>query len=516
MSAYTGRYQSRLFNFIAEQSVRLTDTTAKAFRHARFAAQNAVRVALYPLYALVQSVRRVSPSFHASANAANALPDADSPIRDTLDEVRRLDISETPVRGIASSRCDRHLLLVTAENEVLDVLSPQQQHHLDRYLLKTVATYWHKTLDIARPTPKPYPVRIFQRWLGWMQRSPLAVSLNWFDEATLPPVTDKTRQFPPLSMSLSALSPEAVAALDRRIAYLESEYFLPIAEDPEPWPTKLRTILQAAIDYFFGEEETVSPQIQGTEAIQPRQSHLDNSSQRLREVIQQAIAYFFGEASSQPLPSPRLPDSREADVTSDPWLSEAATSTQPQLEATGAIEPRQTDLDTQESTVYYRVQVLIAAAIAYFFGFETTDTATSSRFQDNPRSAVLPDPWSSEASPSQLPGSATPASFAASPTIPHPASVSVTSRGSLATATSPTSGDLQVRDTVEGEAAIAPRHSYPREDWQPEFKPEWIDASVMDSSYVKHPLEIILEWLDRIMLKIETWIGNLLNRLFKT
>ena len=116
MSTYTGRYQSRFFNFVAEQSLRLSTATAKAARHVRFAAQTAVQAVLYPVYAIFQTARRLDRQFSSRSRQANPLPACDRPIEDVLEEVERLNLTSEPIRGIASSRADGQLQLVSPEN----------------------------------------------------------------------------------------------------------------------------------------------------------------------------------------------------------------------------------------------------------------------------------------------------------------------------------------------------------------------------------------------------------------
>jgi hypothetical protein len=40
----------------------------------------------------------------------------------------------------------------------------------------------------------------------------------------------------------------------------------------------------------------------------------------------------------------------------------------------------------------------------------------------------------------------------------------------------------------------------------PESQPNWLDAKVTSTGYIKHPLEKILEWLDHMMVKVEAAI----------
>jgi len=38
--------------------------------------------------------------------------------------------------------------------------------------------------------------------------------------------------------------------------------------------------------------------------------------------------------------------------------------------------------------------------------------------------------------------------------------------------------------------------------------PDWLEAQVTSTGYIKHPLEKILGWLDRVMVKVEEAIAK--------
>jgi hypothetical protein len=48
---------------------------------------------------------------------------------------------------------------------------------------------------------------------------------------------------------------------------------------------------------------------------------------------------------------------------------------------------------------------------------------------------------------------------------------------------------------------------------QVEAKPDWIETNATSIGYVKHPLEKILEWLDRVILWLEEILVTVLGRL---
>lgn len=239
-SASSGRYQSRLFNFVHQRSRRLTEQCGRAFRHFKVATSRIAPLVLYPIYLLFQSTRATGKQMHQAVQQSlpklqaddtdsqpqTTPPSADTPIQQVLLLVDALPSEEaisthsqdktdhplTPspshnravIQGIATQLSSRTLVLIAAQNEILDILTPQQQQKLQEQITKEVADYWR-----------------YQR---------LAHS-------------DKQR---------FTLNPyQALAFLDRTVAYLESNQA--IARDATAAGTlRIQALIWAAIDYFFG------------------------------------------------------------------------------------------------------------------------------------------------------------------------------------------------------------------------------------------------------------------------
>lgn len=119
----TGRYQSRLFSYLSQQSLRLQDKANQAWRQVKIATVWGVQIALYPIYfafqstrlvnrQLRQAVRQVVPQLKAVqqgfqegfqagkiqvSEAAQPLLTADTPIRNTLETVQALLSDWSPI-----------------------------------------------------------------------------------------------------------------------------------------------------------------------------------------------------------------------------------------------------------------------------------------------------------------------------------------------------------------------------------------------------------------------------------
>jgi len=103
------------------------------------------------------------------------------------------------IRGIATQLEDRTLVLVTTVNQILDVLTAEQQLRLKQQIVWELANYYYDQRHLhllqkpfSRQLPpivdREYllpPVRAFWQFMGWMQRSPVAIATNLFQEATL-------------------------------------------------------------------------------------------------------------------------------------------------------------------------------------------------------------------------------------------------------------------------------------------------------------------------------------------
>lgn len=248
----SGRYQSKLFNFLSRQSWQLRHQSAKTWRQAKVAAVWTVQILLYPVYVtfqsarllnrqLQQAARQVVPLLRAAARSLSAQPTlpADAPIQQLLQDLSQLEVhlpsaassdlalalthsakqphrthtaellvattdltASLQVRGMASMLGTGGLVLVTAENQILDLLTPAQQKHLTQRMAWELAGYWRQQKRLGFPNPQPRstylplpspqqnalpPIRAWRGLMAWMQRSAVAVSANLFQESRLKP-----------------------------------------------------------------------------------------------------------------------------------------------------------------------------------------------------------------------------------------------------------------------------------------------------------------------------------------
>lgn len=240
-----GRFQSRVFSQLSQRSLRLRDQVGRWVRHSQVAAVWSIQIVLYPLYAGFQALRTANRQFsqarpttvpllqaiqHAVSRLLGldpeppTLPSASDPILQTLAllqpwlepdaglqtvgvSARSVAIAPTSppsadsqptVQGIASCLESQRLLLVSADNRLLDGLTVPQQLRLRQGIAEALASYWRDrrrhalsqtpVLPLPLPPRSPsliLPVQWFYRLMAWEQQSQVAIAADLFRESTL-------------------------------------------------------------------------------------------------------------------------------------------------------------------------------------------------------------------------------------------------------------------------------------------------------------------------------------------
>ncbi|MEQ9235875.1 hypothetical protein [Coleofasciculus sp. E2-BRE-01] len=355
MSASTpGRYRSRLFNLINHHSRRFIDRGERAIRHLKVAAVWGTQILLYPIYMVVQASLTAGRQLSAEAKTGwirlKALtqsqppeqpPAVDTPIQRVLQEVETLPLPEpspwnstgrlkpqlhkqnlptqvsqssrVEIQGVATLLATQTLVLVSVANEILDILTPEQQQKLAARIsweLANLYRQWRlvdnlKASGVQRQLShlaKPslfLPFRLFWQLMAWVQTSPVAIALNLFGESTLVPVRDSAFSEPasdaeiPQNLAsywLERLTPGGtLAAIDDTIAQWESHPLQTSNHVAIALRHRSQTLLQTFKTSF------ITPR-QPTDPTQTSTSH----PFWLVGLIYAAIDYFFGQRSSHP------------------------------------------------------------------------------------------------------------------------------------------------------------------------------------------------------------------------
>ncbi len=527
-SGSSGRYQSRLFNFVHQQSRRVTQQWEHTFRHLQVATKWGVEVLLYPVYLLFQSSESSGKTLHTKEPQTRlklqpndtdfqpeTLPNADSPIQNVLEAVNYLSSDEpasTPtkaaehfnplallevfrlkfveknsnltkssnitanqavslnpsqlenalqqrlpiVRGIATNLMNRNLVLVTADNEILDILTPEQQAKLEDRIINEVANYWQSwRLIVAKKETQLLP-----------QIDRLLAKLTDVNPAKIPVLAEGV---PKDLLNTDRL----LAFLDIAIAKLESNGLVPVQERSQ----EIVQVAQTQLNIFlYGKE-----QLAAKGEIAPNTDGLETHSQNFQALIEAALNYFFGVGNRKTLETTisneRLPGKlfssrlRKAlsksplvenqDLTDDPWLT-------------------WNDLFGDTKTVADKPVTLSGGknpALA--------PSLSIGHFPQNNLSVKQPKIGSGLVKRKQ------PSSNLAS---------SQKTSGKVASVKQTQTRISQTKsESRKGEILQQQFH----QSSQVEAQPDWIETTATSTGYEKHPLEQLLEWLDYIMVWLE-------------
>ncbi len=271
----SGTYQSRVFTFISNRTNRLKDTCSKGWRHLKVAVVWSSQILLYPIHLLAQTTKILPPQISPRSSTQ---PVSDINIEQALNLVAgigdpmeiaasrrsspKLTGIKPIIRGLSSLLIDRQLVLVTTENQILDILTLSQQQEIRRRIGFDLATSWHQwqtgqlpdnnsrslltsIADRDRDSSSP---SLFDRWQNWLQKiktkiplippasistsepiSPPQLSPNHYSFTPKPPQLNRffeLPQLPPLKESLSQniVANQPIASIQDTIVKLQPDW----------------------------------------------------------------------------------------------------------------------------------------------------------------------------------------------------------------------------------------------------------------------------------------------------
>ncbi|MFH7025424.1 MAG: hypothetical protein ACHBN1_08455 [Heteroscytonema crispum UTEX LB 1556] len=370
-SASPGRYQSRLFNFVNQQSRRFKEKYSRSFRHLQVATKWSLQALFYPVYLLIQkAVESVGNQLQTAEPPSRVHlqgqdpdfqlepPAPDIPIQRVLKAVENLPSASTlqlnmgVVQGIAAQLENRNLVLVSTKNEILDILTPQQQIKLEDRIISEVANYWHY-LRITAVKNETALLPEIDRLLTKLTSGNTQEIPVLSEGATIEEKKEESIE----SQSLLETAP-ALAFLDTVVAELESNTLVPLSRVTKTAQQRGLELIQVAKTQFniflYGKQQS---DVNGQLAL-PAGDLEETQTSKIKALIWGAINYFFGKdkgkkleqttsvnsvsnSVSQSLPrsaeakpqSKRLPQSasqvalptsqnlQDDDSEEDPWLS---------------------------------------------------------------------------------------------------------------------------------------------------------------------------------------------------
>lgn len=356
----SGPYQSQLFNWISRRSRRWQDRASQSLRQVKVAVRWGAQLLLYPIYLLLQTqlgakLRAVQDWQLLEGAAVNLADEAallavDAPIQTVLqaiqicwDEESLISEGQAPettagcvnpagdlatfrksqppakstalaatqkLRGIATQLNSRTLVLVTAANQVLEILTPEQQQELQQRIVEELTRYGTQRRSPVQPSlsalqtpPQISPLR--RRWQQlriWFQTRiilksshPQASTLTLRRGVNLKP---KASLIPKALLANSTrfgstISLRVLARIDRAVVGLE-QHFQPSLRGQQVPESNPRGFLSLRLPFAL----RLLPKPQDRLG----ESHLQPSPQteanpwRLQRLIQAAIDYFWGRS----------------------------------------------------------------------------------------------------------------------------------------------------------------------------------------------------------------------------
>ncbi|ACK66490.1 hypothetical protein PCC8801_2481 [Rippkaea orientalis PCC 8801] len=501
-SSSSSPYKSRLFNFLNRQSLQLRDRLHRTTRHLKLAATWGIQLVLYPVYVVVQAGRTARKRLGQATTIADnstVFLESDRPINRILQEIDPLlltteeenDHQITPkltFQGIANLLENRHLVLVSKDNQTLDLLSFSQQKTLENHIRLETANYYYENrlkYHQTRITPGLIssfsnasnnvlpPIRLFWQTMRWVQTSPVAIKLNLFEESSL------------------GVSPQEIEMIN---------------VDFESSLQDIKMLIQQTINDLDKTETK--------KALTSQESALQvlPYSVNLRELVDQI-----------PLESLVKPVKEWGDK----------------------LEKQAKESLQDQTGNPFAIKMLIFAAIDYFFGQTSVNTKLQQSSSSNyslPSQKLaykpLDDPWLSwddlyqelsAKSPHPSVSLSPPALLQSSNLPPKPRkSEKKRLKRQLKRQNEPKA--IKKRQTVHHEIVTEEKiersvsnvslsstslNKLEHQDNSPDILPDWIETKAKSTGYVKHPLVHILEWLDRIILWVEEWVVKCWNWLQK-
>jgi hypothetical protein len=551
-SASSERYQSRLFNFVHKQSRRWSEGVGRTFRHLQVAASWSLEALMYPVFMLIQkAVESANKQLHAGqqpqrlqlqaqANDTDFQPKtppvADIPIQQVLQAVESLQLqsrvksqeskvksqesnitptlplppspnSPTPplspsphllhIRGIASDLSNRQLVLVSPNNEILDILTPQQQQLLEDRIIAEVANYW-RCWRLSQVKEETKVLSEINNLLIKLTSSSSENNLPALSSGNV----DKNIGYSSLLNTGRSLS-----LLDAAVAKLETNTLEPVSR--ASW--QLIQVLQTQFQIFIYGKEQITTNTQTVVVA----NHLNNQTSNIKNLIWAAVNFFFGERQAKKLeqttPKNRTPEALPISPNQR-FLQHSISQTfikKPQLQL------NEVDLWLSESDLFGDFQAvsepannnvsnqqLVASTSTPNSTLSTTQKAISSlqNFIHRFKSITLPLKSKSSAGLVQRQKPI----LDLTPTQKQSAK--------LATDTQTASTISQLEKQSDRTKISQRRH---RQTSEVEAKPDWIETKAKIVGYDKHLLEQILELLDSTMLWLEELFVSIFQMLQK-
>ena len=622
-NGYYGPYQSRLLNFISKQSRQVADNCDRTWRQVKQGTLTATQILLYPAYLLVQSSRMlgrqlresslkvdlpelqefgedenpdlpqnwwggeiseqssIAQILHLAQNLLNSSQTATTltnfPLlvhpaikfsgqtakhqtTSVLEQLANTQLKpQLKVEAIASFIPARTLVLVGHENQILDILTPEQQELLESRITWEVANGGPERREIAQKELKfnlglesaakksqlP-PVRRFWELMAWLQTSPVALKRNQFGESIFAVKKSIDRNLILVQKAIAPIAPAKIPqpsiaasnSIDDNTPKLETYFNSKL--DRAAIPLSFVTLLdRAAVNL---EEFTLPPSAKNTvePAVIPRVKNntsgtginLDVSARDILEKYAKNIEQMIWSSVDQLLgKETAASDHTEKSVAIQYYLkqqqSKEDTENTPEVDRPwlnwqdlfGEPAPQkliEASSEAEKSQVIPKVKPPIAELGELGELAEGRSTAAS----------ISPYPQAIHQMLGQLKQSLLTKNDKSQ--SQSASNLAITQKNSSALTAEPTPGRAQetqvpkhtnpnIRHNSQSPVAITAQTSrytavQPKNQTinEPD-ESEYLETEAESMGYIKHPLEQVLEWLDVLMLRLEKIVEQIWN-----
>ena len=389
-----------------------------------------------------------------------------------------LKCSSAKIQGVASQLSSQNLVLVTSENEILDVLTPSQQQALENQIISEIANYW-RSWRLSQVDGE----------------TKLQSKINRFFKRLTNSIPNPKKALPALNAregdrKYLQINPATVASLDTAVANLETNALAPVSRAQiivKQRGGNLIKVVRTKLDIFlYGDKQvTVNKQ----DVVVDR--NLEHPS-KIQALITAAFNYFYSkpedkkikQSPSKPLLSSTKPKAPQlqSKPSEDDWLSSA------DLFGSGLVGNGLVGNGFPQLSSKNRILSELGASKEQL-NLSTNNQKSSEklfgRFQmPNWRTLRLKERAGLVQSQKGIVKNEQDASTIKASPISQQIVINSTS-------------ELQSRS--KGEIAT----NQINESTEIEAKPEWIETKAEIVGYQKHPLEQVLAWIDNTMLKIE-------------
>ncbi len=230
------------------------------------------------------------------------------------------------IQGVACVLDNRGIVLVTVENQILDILTPQQQQKLTSRIsweLADLLRKWRLAHSLGGKKASPSlatldhppifpPIRLFWRLMAWVQTSPVAIAINLFGESRIISATRTLREravskgqsassnhrqpLPkPFQLSPSSQIQDLLTLLDNKLLELESHQLVQRSEVVVKVSKQIPLTLRQSTNQLI---QALHKQFIKGDSSEQVTVGSDTNRLKILSLIYAAIDYFFGIKAS--------------------------------------------------------------------------------------------------------------------------------------------------------------------------------------------------------------------------